>query len=347
MAVDFSQSYSARWRLYRVDTRTWLDAERIDGLASASIVRDLTGDAPEIESGSFEFDAPIGRGFAGGYYRLVMEASQRGSSERVDIATLLCESSGEERERGIARNSIGCRSVLHPAKTTELAVGDFAAKGSDGAKEAARILAAYINAPVSVNGSFTLEEAYVFDPRMKALDAVWKLLDAGNFVITIDGRGYVSIGPMPSQPKLMLNTANMRLLQPAVSVDADISGIPNRFTASEDGISAVVENNDPSSPVSYARRGYWVDDSDDTPTRINGEMLPSYAERKLREASLLKRKVYYTRAYVRDVRPGDIAHGAISQSGLSGDMRIVSQSLECGRGVLVAETAETEEQLWR
>lgn len=344
--MDWSAGYHATWRVYQVDRRTWADARLVSGVSKVDIERTCDDDVPLLERGSMVVDVPVGQEFEEGYYRIVMTATQGDESQRVDVATLLCCSVEGDVDRSVDVREVMGRSVLYPASTTELEAGSYAPAGVDGVSFCAGLLRSSINAPIMTSGSFTLDEHHVYDNGTKVLDAVWELLDAGGYVLQIAGDGTVSIVPMPSAPDLPLDRAHARLLHPGIHHELDYSEVPNRFTASDGTEEAVAVNDDPQSVTSTVHRGWFHDMRDDSPTRVNGETLQAYAERRLEEESM----VYDTRTYTREwwpgVRPYSIVRGSIASVELDGDLRVVSQSLECGLGITVQEQARRETYTW-
>lgn len=344
--MDWSAGYHATWRVYRVDRRTWADSELVSGIYSVDIERTCDEDAPLLERGSLTVDAAVGQGFAEGYYRVVMTATQGEESERVDVATLLCCSVSGDIDRGSDTREVLGRSVLYPASTAELESGSYAPAGVDGVAFCADLLRACINAPVTTAGGFTLDEHHVFDNGTKVLNAVWKVLDAGGYVIQIAGDGTVSVVPKPTEPDLLLDRAHARLLHPSIHHELDYSEVPNRFTASDGTEEAVAVNDDPQSVTSTAYRGWVHDMRDDSPTRVNGETLQAYADRRLEEESMVYDSRTYAREWWPDVRPFSVVRGSIASVGLDGDMRVVSQALSCGLGITVEEESRREAYTW-
>ena len=337
--MDYRQSYSASWRVFRVNRDTWADREQLRGVDLVSITR--TADGKLIESGGFELTGD----FEPDYYRIVMTAQQGGEVERVDVATLLFDAKDGTYDYGRMVQKADGFSVLYPASVTTMIAGEYAPAGADGAQYAARILNEAINAPVQVEGSFTLNEHIVHKIGCNVLEAVWSVLEAGNFVIQIDGRGVVHIRPKPTEPSLILDSNNMRLLTNGINFTTDISSIPNRYVVIDDSNRTIAVNNDSQSEVSTVCRGYCVDMVDESPKPVNGETYGAYAERRLQEESVLKDERSYTREYAPDVYVYSIVRASID--GLEGDLRVASQNIKCGKGITVDEKAEREVQLWQ
>lgn len=345
--TDWTGGYSSLWRVFRVDRDTWADAELVSGVTAVSVERSCDEDSPTLERGSMSVDLAPGDTFDEGYYRIVMTAVQDGSAERVDVATLLCSSIEGEVNRGNDANEVQGRSVLYPASKTELESGSYAPAGVDGVRYAADLLRATINAPVETEGSFTLDEHYVFDTGSTVLAAVWKVLDAGSYVLQIEGDGTVRIVPKPTEPVLVLDRANARLLHPAVQHRLDYSEVPNRYKVNENGTEVMAVNDDPYSVTSTVMRGWTLDMRDDSPARVNGETLDAYAKRKLEEKSMVYDSRTYSREFWPDVHPYSIVRGSLSSVKLDGDLRVVSQSLTCGKGIVVEEEARREVYTWQ
>lgn len=336
--MDWSKSYSSTWRVFRVNPSTWADAESIADVDSVSVTK--TADGSLLESGSMEVSGNI----EPAYYRIAMTADQGGELSRVDIATLLCISNGGEYDYGTRSHSASGFSVLYPASVTAMTSGSYAPAGVNGAQYAADILSAAINAPVEVEGSFTLNNPIVHELGSPVLDAAWAVLEAGNYVIQIDGRGVVHIRPKPTDPALILDTQTEGLMLNGTSFTSDESEIPNRYIVIDDDITVVASNDDPESRVSTLNRGYKVDEVDTSPTPIDGETLPEYAERRLRELSILKEEQDYTREYAEGVNLYDIVRATLHA--LDGDFRIVSQQINCENGITVDEKVEKETALY-
>lgn len=344
--TDFSLAYTSEWHLYRVNPDTWADGPEVGRLVSASFTHDSEGDSPEIESGNMTVEGVANEAWEPGYYRVAMRAIQGGATERVDVATMLCGSDSGTLDRGRDQRNVIGYSVLHPAATTHVKAGDFAAAGQDGAQKAADMLSECIKAPVSVEGSFALSDHYNFEVGQPVLEAVWMLLRAGGYCMQVDGRGRVRVLPLPTIPALILDRANARAVLPQVGHSLDYADVPNRYTADDNGITATVENDDPASPTSHSVRGYWVDLYDDSPAMLQGESLQAYAARMLEEASVLKDARTYTRRWMPDVLPFDVVRGSMPSNMLDGDMRVVSQTLECSHGISVTETSAKEVAAW-
>lgn len=345
--MDWSKGYSATWRVFEVNPSTWADGALVGGITSASIERDITGDSPLVESGSIRLDRPVGEGFRERYLRLVMDATQGGSaSERVEVATLLCSTAAGTISRGFDELELTGRSVLYPASVRVMDLGSYAPRGVDGVAWSAERLAETIAAPVEATGSFILDDAIVFPVGATYLEAVWSVLRAGGHVITIDGGGSVRIEQKPSGGSIPLDTVGASLLHPTLKPSMDWSDVPNRYMAIRDGETAVAVNDDPTSPTSTVSRGYVHDVLDTSPKLVDGETLVSYCQRRLEEESTIPEGWVYSREYHPDIHPSSLVRGSSASIGFDGLLRVETQSLDCGMGIVVTEKASREVSAW-
>lgn len=343
--IDFTRSYSATWRVFRVNPGTWADGDPLDNVVSGSIsvTKDCSGDAPRIESGSMQ----VTGGFERGYYRIAMIAQQDEERERHDIATLLFETSDGDRDHGVMTYQVSGQSVLYPAYTELVISGEYAPEGTDGAQYAARLLQRCVKAPVVVDGSFKLNRSIVHEFGAPILEAAWQVLDAGGFCIQIHGDGEVHILPRPTTPTLALDEVGASLLSPGIKYGIDTSDVPNRYIAEDELERAIVVNDDPDSSVSTVSRGYIYDELDENPCPVDGETLQRYARRRLQELSTLYETREYSREWVPDFYPFDIAKGSDASIGIEGNVRVESQTITCSHGAQVTERVTHEVMLWQ
>lgn len=337
--MEWSRPYSAEWRVFRVNRKTWADAESVSNIDSINVTR--TADGSMIESATVSVTGDI----QPDYYRLVMVATQGGDVERVNVATMLFDVTDDTINYGSQEKSVDGFSVLYPAATTAITIGEYAPAGADGAKHAAELLEKTINAPVEISGSFTLNDNIVYEVGSSVLECVWNILNSGGFTIQVDGAGIVQIKQTPTEPSLILDTASSVMLQNQIRVASDLSEIPNRYIVIDDSYVTVAVNDSPDSIVSTVSRGYNVDIIDTAPTLINGETYGEYANRMLKKASVLREEYSYVREYAPNVYPYSIVKSSLSN--MNGNLRVQSQTITCDHGITVSEKAFKETNLWQ
>ena len=336
--MNWSKSYTSTWRVFRVNRKTWADAELLPKVDSVSISR--TADGRMLESGSMALTGS----FESDYYRIVMTANQGGELTRVDVATMLFDVTGGKINFGRTAHEVNGYSVLYPASTAAVTLGEYAPAGVDGAQYAAELLRGVINAPVEVEGGFTLNDNVVHELGSSVIDAVWAVLDAGRYIMQIDGRGVVHIRPKPTEPSLVINNVSAGMLTNGIDYSADTSEIPNRYVVIEDDAITIAVNDSPQSIVSTVNRGFFVDVVDTSPTPVNGKTMAEYANDCLKELSIMKDERTYVREYAPDVYIYSLVRASVN--GLQGDLRVLSQSINCKNGITVNEKAAREVALW-
>lgn len=334
--IDWSQGYSASWRVMEVDPVTWADASEIPSVTNVAVER---SDEQMRETGSAEVTLPQGERFGERWVRVEMMATQGSDSERVAVATLHMAQSESDPSKGRQAITLEGRSVLAPAADERLLAGSYVPKGADGAAWVARMLAC-CPCPVVTEGSFTLGDHVVYAGGTTRLEAAWMLLDAASWTLVIDGDGTVHVCPKPTRPSLDLDRANTRLLVTVPKTTTQLLEVKNRFIAVADGQTAVAVNDDPYDETSYTARGRYVDEYEENPTLVDGETLEAYAKRRLAEVSAHADSKAYEREWWPGVTVGSVVRGGIASVGLEGDMRVTAQSLTCGAGITVSETAE-------
>ena len=340
-SIDYAQGYSARFELRTVDRSTWSSGDVLQGLVSASVECDCTDECPLLQSGSAEITLPAGSEWQEGYYRIEMVAAQGQRTERVAVATLLFSTEDSAMEKGAQTAKMTGRSVLAPASDSLLLMGTYAPKGCDGAAWAAKLLSECVHAPVSAEGSFTLDEHAVFGAGVSKLQAAWTILKAAGWCMEIAGDGSVTLKPKPSEASFVLDE-NRHALMPSAERRADLSGVPNRYYAVDGDEVGIAVNDQEGSRTSVQARGCYVDVVDDSPVKVDGETMTAYARRKLEELSTVTREYGYEREFVPGLSCYDMVAGTVPEWGMAGAFRVLKQSVAFGKGITVSETVGQE-----
>lgn len=336
--MDYSGVYTSEFAMRRVDPETWGDTGDPIPVAGLSISYSATDSAPLLQTATVDVDEAVS-----GWYRFYMTATQR-ESEKAALGTFLFRTTSIDHGHGMSATTAKGDSVLKPVEFVHT-LGEYAPAGADGAAFAASILSASTPAPVICDGSFTLAQPVVFEPGTSKLAAVWALLDAGDFCIRLDGDGTIHVTPKPEDGGISITRDNLGMFLTGIEESMEVDQ-PNRYIAVQDGSVAIAENRDGDNPLSYKTRGYWVEVYDSSAVRVNGETLAAYAQRRLKEESVLVRSVSYKREFMPEEGVFSMVRADLGDYGLVGTGRVASGSMECGHGITVSETAVFKEDIW-
>lgn len=344
MSIDFTLPYTTLWQVNRVNPKTWKNVSVLSGVKSISLQKDASDDYPLLETGSMDIDLEIGTEFNAGWYRVEALISQDGEYERVPISTLYYQ--GESYTEEYSRNTVSVSGVsaLYPASDKHIQAGDYAPKGSNGMQYVIDRLKKVIPAPISsIGNGFTLNDNVVFDLGSSEIEIAWSILDAGNHVMQINGRGEITVLKRPEHAIVKLNQYNPRMVyMDGKSYDYNVSEVPNVYYAIDGYNTITIRNENLESKTSVQNRGWEKDYIDDSPVRVNGETLDAYAKRRLIEESTVIRSFKYKRQYDPNIHLFDLVEANVPGTNMHGSMRILSQSLTLGTGISVEETAGFE-----
>ncbi len=349
MPTDWTKSYASNWRVMQVNPLTWADEDELTGVDSISISRDCSDDVPLLETASFEVSQEVGASLPFAFYRVEMIVSQNGSENLEILGTFLLGKASKTFDKNREVISLNGQSVLWPASKMYMEDGEYAPKGSNGAEYCVKLLRRSLpfGTNISAIGSFTLDDYIVFDSSSTLLDVVWGVLDSAGWCIKLDGYGNITVQEKPSEASLILDQAHACILFPEINESNDLTEIPNVYKVTYNGETVEVVNDLQTSEVSTVNRlGIRVEEVEEDPSLINGESLEQYAKRQLENVSTIVVEKEYEREYWPDVRPFDMVTGSIEGAGLVGNMRVLKQSLTCGKGITISETAGKESVLW-
>lgn len=340
--IDFSKGYTSSFSLRPVDQSTWASGPSYAPVVSASAELDATDEYPLLQAGNCEVTLDVADSFEEGFYRIEMSVEQDGTRELHPICTLLMSSGESSIDRMAQTAKVTGYSVLKPASDRLMLTGTYAPKGCDGASYAAKLLRECTPAPITVEGSFTLDEHAVFGTGVSYLQAAWIVLKAADWCMRILGDGSIRIAPKPTEATFILDVEGRHHIVPGADMSYDLSEVPNRYFAVDGDDVGVAINELEGSRTSVQARGRYVDVIDDSPVKVGGETMTNYARRKLEEMSTVTREWSYTREYVPDLVPFDLVAGSVPEFGMSGAFRVLKQSIACGKGVTVSETLGQE-----
>lgn len=366
---DWTKPMNQTFEYYVVDPKTWGDTKRLTNITSSSIDRD--SEAETRGSGSFEITDMVGEC----YIRTYMVVVQNGVTEKIPLATLLCQTPKSTFD-GMKRDvSIDAYTPLVELKEKQPPLGYFIPKGSNVMDHAYELTKENLRAPVvkPVNSTKSSSD-FVADTSDTWLSYLSDFIanhvyenDASKAAVAkyhydIDEMGRILFAPDIDvdalNPVWTYDDGNSSILYPSISMEHDLYGIPNEVEVvySKNGLNytARISNDDPNSPISTVSRGRRI-----TYRMINPDLagaltestvkayIDEYATQLLKSMSTIAYSISYTHGYC-PVRVGDCVMLNYKRAGLTGiKAKVVSQSIKCEPGCPVTERAVFTAKLWR
>lgn len=340
--MDWRQGYTSTFRLYSVNQSTWGDGDEIEGLVSASITKD--NDSSLIEDANITVDGQPLKG----YVRLVLEARNNAGLARENLGTFLVTSPKKSINGRLTTIDLECYSVLKPASDKILPPGWYFPEGGDPIAGASDLLAGVLTCPVEpAESTIRTDEPKVAESNETILSFAAYLLEDTGWYISIDGRGCVTIKEKTNEVAVVFDTEENDILMPDLTDESDIFDIPNVLRVTDsNGKYETIYNHDEQSATSVEALG-WEKWSTEQLSLDFGETLLGKGAERMEELSKSTRKISYSREFDPDVKVNDVALFLLPQQGIVGSFRIISQSLDIGKGVKVSEIAEFETDNWR
>ena len=357
--IDWTKSMQQTYEYYKVDPGTWKNNELLDKVLSSSIKRDVNDET--LGSASFELTEDINEC----YVRTFLVATQNKLTERFPLGTHLCQSSQVTHDGKISKYPIDGYTPLIELKEKCPPLGYSIAKGVNILDVATRITRENVRAPV-VNGKNT---AVLTSDFVAETDDTWftflvDLLACAKYEFGLDELGRIIFVPIADfaslRPIWTYTDDNSPILQPEITIERDLFGIPNvveviysnkesSSESNENYIYARAVNDDPNSPISTVNRGREIVNRITDP-EVNGipnqDQLNDYARQTLKNLSALERTLTYTHGYC-PVQVGDCVLLNYTRAGLNNvRARVTSQSINCEAGCQVEETAVYTTNLW-
>lgn len=328
--MDWSKGFMSFFELREVDEDTWFDGDEIN-MYSCSINKDK--DTNLIESAKLYTEKEI----ESNYVRLYLLASQAGSSEKVALFTGLVNNSSKTFDGRIVNAYYDAYSVLQPASTVLCPRGYYVKRGSGA--DAVRDMLVMLKCPVRISGqSPVIDSDIVADKKETVLSICQKVLDAIGYRFRLEGDGTVVICPKATEPALSIGDDN-DTMETKVTISKNMFDCPNVLMVSTDSQTVVVRNDRQDSPYSTVNRGREVWEMEEGIVLAAGQSIHSYAADRLAELEKPEERIKYTRRYDPDATVGDMISIDYSVIGLSGNYRILSQSINVTYGCSVSEEA--------
>ena len=328
--MDWNKGFSAQYYASFVDPRTWRSTGRLE-ITGGSIKRVLTGLRQSADIGFVRFNE------GESWLRIHMVARQGSISENIPLFTGLSSAPDDDIDGRYITNQVQMYSVLKPAGDVLLQRGYYVAAGADGARKVKELLSAS-SAPSEIDGvSPTLASSIIAEDGETMLSMAEKVLTAINWRLVIDGEGRIKICPKATEASAVFDPISNDMIEPVMKRTYDWYSCPNVFRGLMDGSFAIARDDDPNSPLSTVSRGREIWKEESSCKLAEGESLPMYVRRRLREEQQISMVVSYDRRYDPNVNASDIVDMRYPKQRIVGKFQVTSQSIELGYGARVSE----------
>lgn len=328
--MDWSKGFTASYYARVVDTDTWKDTDRFE----------ITGGSVKVQDSDLRVSGDIGcvrfdRGET--WVRIYLDAFQGQDSAHVPLLTGLTCCPDDDFDGFYRTNQVEIYSVLKPADDVLLPRGWYAPAGRIGA-DVIKELLKVTPAPVVIEGeSPRLQSHIVAENGENHLTMTEKVLLAINWRMVIRGDGTIVLSPKSDDPVMTMDTITNDIIEPKIKRTKDWYSCPNVFRAIIDNLTAIARDDDPDSPYSTVNRGREIWEEDDSCDLNDKETATEYAKRRLKESQAVTETVSYDRRFVPDVDVSDCVTLNLTGLGITGNFRIVSQSIELSHGARTSE----------
>lgn len=349
---DWTKSMQRTYEYYLVDPLSWCDKSRITCVKSSTIERDSS----EATTGHATLE--VTESLNECYIRIYMVVIQNGVTEKFPLATVLAQTPGNDFDGKIASMSIEAYMPLVELKETLPPYGFTIMKNANIMENACKNIQEHMRAPLIVTESNkTLVENFVSNTDDTWLTFNSDLIAKADFSFSTDEMGTVTFSPKREleamQPVVTFGDDEHSILQPSISTEYDLYGVPNVVEVIYSGDSQFfmsrIVNDDPTSITSTVNRGREILYRDTNPNitgTVSQAILDTYAKNLLKAKSTLEYKVTFKHAYY-PVRVGDCVRLNYERAGLENvKVRITSQSIPCDAACQVEETGVFTKQLW-
>ncbi len=351
--IDWTKSMNQTFEYYEVDPNTWKDKTLLRTVKSASISRDST--AVTLGSASIDVDELVGES----YIRIYLIASQNGFIEKVSLGIYLVQTPTSSFDGKVMGVSMDAYTPLLELNENPVPLGYALLKDENIMKRAYQLLSTNGRAPViETESDKTLENDFIANVSDTWLTYVLDLIKLAKYDINVDELGRIIFEPEKRLDELSpiwtFNDDNSSILLPEIGLRHDLYKIPNtvEVTASigTEIYTAIVKNEDPSSPTSIQSRGRVITHRETSP-KFPGiptkEMIDEYAYNLLKTLSDVEYEISYSHGYC-PVRVGDCVRLNYTKAKLKDvKAKIISQNIKCEPGCTVSERAIFTKNLWK
>ena len=338
---------------YQVDPGTWGDMKLLDNVTKCSITRD--NDSDTLGSASIDVTESVGEC----YVRVYLVTIQNGVRERFPLGTYLVQTPSSSFDGKVRSVSMDAYTPLLELKENPVPIGYYIPKGVNLMDQAYLLTQEHVRAPVvKPTSEKTVYSDFVAYTSDTWLTFLRDLIANNKYLYELDEMGRILFAPKQDTASLMpvwtFDDGNSSILQPSISMDHDLYGIPNVVEvlySSNSGATyyAKVVNDDESSPTSTVNRGREIIHRSTNPEMTGDptdDMIQEYAKQLLRDLSSVEYTVSYKHGYC-PVRVGDCVRLNYQRAGIDNiKARVISQSISCEPGCIVTEKAVFTNKLW-
>lgn len=350
--IDWTESMIQTFEYYIVDPNTWRDKEIIKTIKSSSITWDSSKET--LASATFDLTGAIEEC----YIRIYLIAIQNGVKYKIVLGTFLVQTPSTTFDGRIDSVSVDAYSPLLELKENPPPLGYYVPKNENIMDTAYYIIREQTRAPVVKPKCEELQHSdFIANTDDTWLSYTSDLISNARYYLDLDEVGRILFAPKQElsslQPIYTFSDDNSSILQPSITIDKDLYGIPNIIEVIySDGVNHLfsrVVNDDPNSLTSTVKRGRNI------LKRITNSSFPGvptqaqideYANTSLKSLSELQCTVSYTHGYY-PIHIGNCVRLNYKRANLIDvKARVISQQINCSAGCSVTEKAVFTANLW-
>lgn len=353
---DWTKPMQQTYEFFVVDPSTWKDVRPLDCVKSCTINRD--SEAETLGSATFQLTETITES----YVRVYLVTIQNGVKERHPLGTFLAQTPSSDFDGKVLNASVDAYTPLIELKEKQPPIGYFVKLDEETLTltQAGILTADYARAPVVsiTNDTSKTKGSFVADTDDTWLTFISDLLANEKYKFDLDEMGRILFKPDQElktlQPVWTYNDDNSSILQPEITIDQDIYGIPNVveviYSTGTKTYYSRKTNDDKNSIISIPNRGREIVHRVTDPSLIGASSqkeVDDYAEKVLSDLSTIEATVTYTHGYC-PVRLGDCVRLDYKRAKMRNiKAKVISQSIQCKPGCPVKEKAVFITKLWR
>ena len=256
--IDWTESMEQTFEYYEVDPNTWKDIKQITNITSSTINRDDGTDT--LGSASIDIENTIGEC----YIRIYLIVKQYDITYRESLGTFLIQTPSSSFDGKTRKVSIDAYTPLLELKENPTPLGYALLKNDNIMREAYLLIKDNCRIPViETESNKQLTADFVADTNDSWLSFIRDLITQAKYSFGLDELGRIIFKPIQKteelQPKWTFNDDNSSILLPELNLKHDLYKIPNVVevvcSTGTTIVTSRIENNDPDSPTSIAKRG--------------------------------------------------------------------------------------------